>query len=56
MYLRSTIQNYYTANNAPTIIGTTESIPEELKRIVIEASAATSKIVEYVNNHKEEFE
>ena len=55
IYLRSIVQNYYTASNALCIIGTTENLPEELRNLCIQASNSTSKIIDYVNNHKEEF-
>lgn len=44
--------NYYIASHALMSIGMDENIPEELKQITIEASAATVKIVNYINAHK----
>ena len=55
IYLRSVVQNYYTASNALMSIGTTENLPTELRNICIQASNSTSKIIDYVNKHKEEF-
>ena len=47
------VTNYYRANNALSEIGMCKDIPEELKEIVLEASRATIKIIDYINNHKE---
>jgi hypothetical protein len=45
------VLNYYTAINALGNIGTAKNIPEELKELCIKASAATLKIIDYINNH-----
>lgn len=43
------IENYYRASTALMNIGTAENIPNELKDLAIKASAATVKIIEYIN-------
>lgn len=48
------VENYYRATNALMAIGTTEHIPDELLQICLNASRATTKIIDYVNEHKEE--
>ena len=48
------VGNYYKAQNALMEIGTTENIPEELKQLAINASSATMRIINYINNHKDE--
>lgn len=48
------IENYYKAANALMEIGTTENVPEDLKRLTINASSAVSKIIDYVNTHNSE--
>jgi hypothetical protein len=35
-------------------IGSTEHIPDELLQICLNASKATTKIIDYINEHKEE--
>ena len=47
------VMNYYKATSALMEIGTTEGIPEELRQLAINASSATTKIIDYVNFHKE---
>lgn len=47
------VTNYYRASNALMEIGTTDNIPEELKQLAIKASAATSRIIDFINSHKE---
>jgi len=47
------IENYYRASSALMEIGTTKNIPEELRQLSINASAATMKIINYINSHKE---
>lgn len=47
------IQNYYRASSALMEIGTTENIPEELRQLSLNASAATVRIIDYINSHKE---
>ena len=48
------VENYYRASNALMNIGTTEFLPKELKDICLNASRATVKIIDYVNEHKDE--
>lgn len=47
------VENYYKASNALMNIGTLEDIPKELKTICLNATSATLKIINYVNEHKE---
>lgn len=47
------LTNYYRASSALMEIGTTQNIPEELKELAIDASAATLRIINYINSHKE---
>ncbi|MFT9496354.1 hypothetical protein [Anaerosolibacter sp.] len=47
------VENYYKATNALMEIGTTDNIPEELKQLAINASCATTKIIDYINSHRE---
>jgi hypothetical protein len=46
------ILNYYKAVSALMEIGITANIPEELKDLAVNASAATIKIIDYVNEHR----
>jgi hypothetical protein len=48
------VTNYYRASSALMEIGTTEDIPEDLKKLCINASVATAKIINYINTHKEQ--
>lgn len=48
------VENYYRASSSLMNIGTIEGIPAELKEICLNASAATIKIINYVNDHKHE--
>jgi hypothetical protein len=48
------VENYYRAKNALIDIGTTEHIPNELLQICLNASRETTKIIDYINEHKEE--
>lgn len=47
------VTNYYKASNALMEIGTTDNISDELKLLAIKASSATTKIIDFVNSHKE---
>jgi hypothetical protein len=47
------VGNYYRAINSLSEIGTTKNIPEELKELVIDASAATLRIINWINSHRE---
>lgn len=49
------VKNYFKASSALMNIGITENIPGELRALCVKASKATSKIIDYVNKHKEEF-
>ena len=51
---KSVVENYYRASTALMNIGTTPDIPEELKNLSIQASAATIKIIDYINQHRED--
>ena len=51
---KSVVENYYRASTALMNIGTTPDIPEELKNLSIQASAATIKIIDYINEHRED--
>lgn len=46
------IEIYYKATNALMEIGTNENISEELKQLVVNASSATTKIIDYINSHR----
>jgi hypothetical protein len=47
------IENYYTAATALMNIGTADNIPEELSNLTLQASIATTKIIDYINTHSE---
>ncbi len=47
------ITNYYRATNALMEIGIIEDLPEELKDITLDASRATLKIINWVNDNKD---
>jgi hypothetical protein len=47
------VTNYYRASGALMEIGTTKDIPEDLKKLCINASVATTKIIDYINTHNE---
>jgi hypothetical protein len=44
------VTNYYKASTALMEIGTIDNLPTELLRLTIQASVATSKIVDFINN------
>jgi len=52
-YRAKVITNYYIASNALLEIGTTDNIPRELMELSIKASMATTKIIDFINEHKE---
>jgi hypothetical protein len=47
------VMNYYKASGALMEIGIMDNIPEELKQLVVNASSATMKIIDYINSHRE---
>jgi hypothetical protein len=47
------VENYYKASGALMEIGTIENIPEDLKQLVINASSATIKIIDYINENRQ---
>lgn len=47
------IENYYKAINALMEIGIINDLPCDLMTITITASVATTKIIQYLNEHKE---
>jgi hypothetical protein len=47
------VENYYRASTALMEIGTAENIPAELELLAIKASAATLRIIDFINSHKE---
>jgi hypothetical protein len=47
------LTNYYRASKALMLIGIIDNIPDELKQITVKASAATERIIDYVNKHRD---
>jgi len=45
------VKNYYIASNALMKISTMDDIPDELKRLALEASNSTNKVIDYVNSN-----
>jgi ADP-ribose pyrophosphatase YjhB (NUDIX family) len=46
------VENYYKASGALMELGTTKNIPPELLQLSLDASAATLKIINYINENK----